>query len=197
MHSLCLSPIPRLQSPDSAAPNTTDDLDFVDEGVISALLTGSTSSPRPLAIPADLALAADDMDFAGWCLPAPAATTPLAETETRLSPTPLESSAPRMFSPFVGLADETPRPVVATLPPVEPGLGTPHHGTHRWWLAAVAGVLCTLFVSVLLVHFAARPGTPLEGFWKPAPPAAIPQPALEDAADQSTADIHPRGTRGL
>jgi hypothetical protein len=43
-------------------------------------------------------------------------------------------------------------------PPVldEIGLGEPYRGDHRWWLAGLAGVACTLFFLILLLTIASR-----------------------------------------
>ena len=43
-------------------------------------------------------------------------------------------------------------------PPVleEPGIGASHRGAHRWWLAALAGIMLTLLASLLLFSLSAR-----------------------------------------
>jgi hypothetical protein len=50
---------------------------LVDEAVVMALIS-DTHSGRSMACPEDLALAAEDLDFAGWQLPATQAARPRA-----------------------------------------------------------------------------------------------------------------------
>jgi hypothetical protein len=50
---------------------------LVDEAVVMALIS-DTHSERSMAYPEDLALAAEDLDFAGWHLPATQAAGPRA-----------------------------------------------------------------------------------------------------------------------
>ena len=99
----------------------------MDESVVLSLLKGPVSH-RSQACAADLALAADDMDFAGWCL---SSTLPSRATEAparRPTPPALEES----------------------------GIGPPHTGSHRWWLAGVAGAFSTLLASLLLFTLSTR-----------------------------------------
>jgi hypothetical protein len=107
---------------------------FIDEAVVLALV----NSPRHLrstAYPADLALAADDLDFAGWQLPSAA---PVRGPEI----------PPQVISAIVRRAT----------PPTleESGIGAPHRGSHRWWLAGLAGVLSTMLFSLLLMTLSSR-----------------------------------------
>jgi hypothetical protein len=124
---------------------------FVDESVILALLSGPVVSRRR-PDPGHLVLAADELDFAGW----------------RLSP-----GLPRHTTEAA--------PVRRPAPPVleEPGLGEPHHGAHRWWLAGLAGVLSTLVVSLLLISLASRNNQQAENLTIIEP---VIEPALEAPA---------------
>ena len=128
MNRLNLSPLPRLSSERGPGLAEVEKDGFVDEAVILALIAGPVI-PRRLADARDLALVPEAMDFAGWrlsaALPAPSAiaTTAPSEAFTR-------------------------RPAPPTLE--ELGIGKPHRGSHRWWLAGLAGAISTLLFSVLL-----------------------------------------------
>lgn len=149
MNPLRLSPLPVLRAEDEAGSLLMEREGFVDEAIVAAMVFGPTSTSRQVPHPQDLALAADDLDFAGWKLSSP---PPVRMVETKS-----HSEVPRR------------RPA----PPVieEPGLGVPHSGSHRWWLAGLAGVLSTMLFAVLLLHLSSRPGTRLEAFFVPRPPA--------------------------
>ncbi len=140
MKPLSLSPLPTLRADDISGTFQMEREGFVDDGVIVQMMIG-TLPGRSVADPADLALAADDNDFAGWQL---TATT---------------------FSRTMTAAPETPHSIFRrAAPPVveEPGLDAPHQGEHRWWLAGLAGVLSTLLFSLLLLSLSSRPGTHFE-----------------------------------
>lgn len=166
MTPLHLSPFPSLH-PNEASSSMIPERDgFVDEAVVRALVSGPISH-RQIPISAELALAADDLDFAGWCLP------------------PNPSSAqnkPQKISP--------PRPT----PPAqnESGLGEPHTGNHRWWLAGLAGAFTTLLFSLLLLTLSARPlpasvdHLSVKPLTKPQPPIASRTTALRTPTPQLT-----------
>ena len=128
MHALPLSPFPSLRQADPQGFVVPADAGFVDDSVILALLNGPVLSRR-VADPGHLMLAADEMDFAGW----------------------------RLSSSLPDHATEA-APVRRPAPPVldEPGLGEPHQGAHRWWLAGFAGVFSTLVFSLLLIFLSSR-----------------------------------------
>ena len=73
MKPLCLNPFPTRRANDESAVNLIEREGFVDEAVVTALLRESHLG-RSIAYPDDLALAADDLDFAGWSLPKPLPT---------------------------------------------------------------------------------------------------------------------------
>jgi hypothetical protein len=147
---------------------------FVDEAVVLALINGPRQL-RSAACHEDLALAADDLDFAGWQLPN---NPPARVAETPLRVTPAIS---RRATP----------PVL-----VESGIGEPHHGAHRWWLAGLAGAFSTMLFSLLLLTLSSRPPVSLDPahapVWvtrvKPVQPLTEPRekpaPALTDASTQ-------------
>ena len=137
MTPLSLAPLPSTRATEDFAPGQVG---FVDDAVVARLLS-PVSASRIESCPADLALAADDMDFAGW----------------QLAPSP---NAPA--SAFRGTEEITEVPPLtfrrATPPAVtEPGSGPPHDGNHRWWAAGLAGILATLLVTLLLLILSSRP----------------------------------------
>lgn len=176
MNRLNLSPFPSLRSDEASSIPRIEKDGFVDDDVVLALVAG-TSPSRSSADPGDLALAADDMDFAGWCLPG------------------------RMRSPAPELKELKGAPYEFTRRPAppqqeEPGLGEPHHGSHRWWLAGLAGALSTMLFSVLLLSLSARSASDADGLSiirlrdKPkVSPASVPEtppaaPELTDVSDK-------------
>jgi hypothetical protein len=136
MNSLRLSPFPAMRSKDDSPSLQMEREGFVDEAVVSALVTGPQSS-RSVPYPDDLVLSVDDMDFAGWQL---RPSTPFRGAE--VPPQVIEAIVRRATPPVV----------------TEPGLGSPHRGSHRWWLAGLAGALSTMLFSVLLLSLSSRSG---------------------------------------
>lgn len=135
MTRLNLSPLPSLRSDGDSRGTVSSKDGFVDDSVVMALVAGP-SIHRGISDQSDLALAADHLDFAGWCL-------------SHSSPVPV--SAPRRPVPS-DCAITRPTPPVSD----EPGLGEPHRGHHRWWLAGLAGAVSTMLFSVLLISLSAR-----------------------------------------
>lgn len=134
---------------------------FVDESVVRAIITGPAPG-RSTAYPEDLALAADDLDFAGWQLPATQAARPRT---AEIPPHVIDAIVRRAAPPLVA----------------ESGIGTPHHGTHRWWLAGLAGVLSTMLFTLLLLTLSSRPGE--SGPALPPARATVSQPMLSRQAE--------------
>ena len=133
MTRLHLSPLPSVRFDEDSSVPVIEREGFVDEALVLALVAGPITQ-RPLPEAAELALAADDMDFAGWCLPS-------------AKRNPSELSAKR------------PTPPVQE----EPGLGEPHRGNHRWWRGGLAGVMSTLLFSALLLSLSSRIALQSEG----------------------------------
>src|SRR5688572_16268192 len=123
MQPLQLTPLPTVRTESEAGSLQMEREGFVDELAIAAM-TAPARITRSMAKPSDLALAADEMDFAGWSL------SPFDRAGIRTA------AAPRRATP----------PVIA-----EPGLGEPHSGSHRWWLAGLAGIFSTMLFSALLL----------------------------------------------
>lgn len=135
MHPLKLTPLPSMRPDDQPGQFAGGQDGFVDEAVVLALMAG----PIPLRHTppsGELVLTGDDMDYAGWCLK-----------------DALPAHAPEIARPLA--LETTPRrPAPPTLG--EPGIGEPHSGSHRWWLAGFAGVLSTVVVTVLLHSLSIR-----------------------------------------
>lgn len=131
MNLTMLSPLPRLNSDEDSREIEAQRDGFVDDAVIWALVAGPSAS-RPTGNAVDLALTADDMDFAGWSL----------------SP-----SLPRHLVKAAVPAVRRPAPPELD----EPGIGEPHSGSHRWWLAGLAGALSTMIFTLVLIALSNRP----------------------------------------
>lgn len=135
MKSLRLSLLPSVRTNEESGSLQMEREGFVDEAAVRALLSGPTHL-RSLSYPEDLALAADDLDFAGWRVPTAAPVKRPAEFPPQVIDAIVRRAAPPLLD--------------------EPGIGSPHFGSHRWWLAGLAGALSTLFFSVLLVTLSSR-----------------------------------------
>lgn len=175
MNPLGLSPLPSVRTEDESGSFLLERDGFVDEAVISAMVSAPHHPVRSAGYPEDLALAADDMDFAGWRL-SKAVTVRRAEVPPQVIEAILRRAAP---------------PAIA-----EPGIGASHQGSHRWWLAGLAGVLSTMLFSLLLLSLSARPGSRFEilspQVLAPAKPLPVKdvQPAV---ATPELTDISPPG----
>lgn len=132
--ALPLAPIPVSRLDKNGVPSTLIPDGFVDDEVIADLLS-VPESPRLAALHSDLVLSADENDFAGWSV--------------------------QRNSPFRLLAEQQEQPLT---PPceedeiTEPGLGLPHRGGHRWWIATVTGLSSALILSLLFGSLASRTG---------------------------------------
>lgn len=129
MDSLSLAPLPTSRADLVGTPQ----VGFVDDAVVARLLSPAVASRRTSS-PDDLALAADDLDFAGWQL----------------------ALADGMTSAFRGTEEITEIPPLSFRRATPPALSSPGvvaaHGTlHRWCLAGLAGVLATLILTLLLL----------------------------------------------
>jgi hypothetical protein len=167
MNRLKLTVLPSSRPDQDTDSSVMEREGFVDDAVVLALVAGPVQ-PRLLADPRELILPADDMDFAGWSL---SSALPLRSIQ---GPTP-----------FSELLDR--QPALPTLD--EPGIGAPHHGTHRWWLAGLAGALSTLLFSVLLLSLSNRGHLEIEGISIIPKPAAQPAPATPIARPATDAEL--------
>ena len=134
MKPLCLSPFPTRRADAESALHLMEREGFVDEAVVTALVRNSHLG-RSIAYPDDLALAADDLDFAGWSL---AKTLPTRSAE--VPPQVIDAIVRRATSPQVSreLRRDSRRP-----------------RNHRLWRIGLAISL----IAAVIVLFAARPGT--------------------------------------
>jgi hypothetical protein len=125
---LQLAPLPAVCSDDQRTYATPIPDGFVDDEVIASLIA-LPESYRTSSSPTDLILSSDENDFAGWSVPRPSPFRAIAERQAlavaRMETTPEEA---------------------------EPGIGQPHRGQHRWWIAAVAGVSTAMVLSLLFLN---------------------------------------------
>jgi hypothetical protein len=135
MKSLHLSMLPSVRQNDESGSLRMEREGFVDEVAVQALLSGPTHL-RSSAHTEDLALAADDLDFAGWQVP----STPVVRP-AEFPPQVIDAIVRRAAPPLLN----------------EPGIGSPHFGSHRWWLAGLAGAFSTSLFALLLVTLSSRP----------------------------------------
>ncbi len=157
MSPLRLSPLPTIRPGDDDGSRMYEREGFVDEAVVSALRRDQDGPFRSISHPSDLVLAADDLDFAGWHSNA-------APQQAMIGGAVLFAGLPRRPDP----------PLLN-----EPGLGTPHSGNHRWWLAGLAGAFSTLLFSLVLVNLSTRPGSAIGVLFVPEPPERVAAPMAE------------------
>lgn len=163
MNRLPLTLLPSLRNDENRTVTAREPDGFVDDDVVMALLAGPiTARPTPSA--SDLVLAANDMDFAGWSLP-----PFLPDRVTRALGAERERVCGRRAAP----------PVLE-----EPGLGEPHRGNHRWWLAGLAGALSTLVFSLLLLSLSARNTPPQDSISLSVIPSKAPVPATVESGEE-------------
>lgn len=134
MKTLRLPSLPSVRHDEESASLQIERDGFVDDEAVFALLNGPTY-PRSSPFPEDLVLTADDLDFAGWQL----ANTPQVRP-AEIPPQVIDAIVRRASPPLS----------------IEPGIGSPHLGSHRWWLAGLAGALSTLLFALLLVSLSSR-----------------------------------------
>lgn len=175
MNPLRLSPLPTLRADDESGSRLMEREGFVDEAVVAAIVKGNLHT-RSVAYPDDLALAADDSDFAGWRL-------------SKAVPARSPEVPPQVIDAIVRRAAP---PVVS-----EPGLRLSRQGNHRWWLAGLAGVLSTMLFSVLLLSLSERSGSAFESLLSPkmftsAKPAPAPKSEPAKPAPELT-EVSPVG----
>ena len=166
MNPLRVSPLPTTRAQDECVSLMMEREGFVDESMVAAMMRHQHFPARVVPYPEDLALAADDLDFAGWKLSPPSIVRVVEKTSARQ--TPHRRPAP---------------PVVE-----ESGLGSPHSGTHRWWFAGLAGVLSTMLFSILLLSLSTRAGTSFEFLSVPTT-SASPTPASERIPQKVTSEL--------
>ena len=158
---LTLMPCPRSGDGENSAERNSHS--FVDDEVVMALVNGPVSR-RAQGSRDDLALVADECDFAGWNLGG--VVPPVTRAA---SSTPQEK------------ADDACRRRATPPSWDEPGIGEPHRGEHRWWVAGLVGALSTILFSAVLFSLSTR-AVPLSEeliFIRPAD-RPTPQPAAAE-----------------
>ena len=168
MTPLRLSPLPSLRSDAPSESLLMEREGFVDEAVVKAIMSGQLTN-RSVISPEFLALSSDDTDFAGWQL------SPTLRVITDADGGISRRASPPCLAPFIE----------------EPGIGQPHLGAHRWWLAGLAGLLSTLLFSLLLLNLSSRPGSNVEAvasrsLLKPVKPVPVPTADSEKIAPELT-----------
>ena len=131
-YALPLAPLPATRFENSGEERAVIPDGFVDDEVI-ALLISASPAPRITSSHSDLVLSSDENDFAGWSVPSRSPFRVIAERQELQAQT-------REAAPEVS----------------EPGLGLPHRGGHRWWIAAATGVSSALILSFLFSSLASR-----------------------------------------
>ena len=122
-----LAPLPAVCTDDQRTSPATIPNGFVDDEVIASIIA-MPESYRSASSSSDLILSSDENDFAGWSVPRPSPFRAIAERQE------------------LSIARQEEIPAEA-----EPGLGQPHRGQHRWWIAAAAGVSSAMILSLLFL----------------------------------------------
>lgn len=131
-----LAPLPADRSGSPAEYGSQPIQGFVDEEVIASIIARpSATTSRVSAERTDLVLSSDPDDFAGWAIPSTSPFKAIAEKQDRG-----EQVIPSVRSFLIS----------------EPGIGEPHRGNHRWWIAAAAGISASLIISLLFMHLGGR-----------------------------------------
>jgi hypothetical protein len=192
MIPLPLNPLPSVRADEVADALLIEREGFVDEAVVLAMANTPLQIPVT-ALPQDLAMTLDEMDYAGWRPPAvpPAApaeivasapTPPLpAEITPAPAPPPPSAAEPE---PAVVRQENPPSPGAsgirrATPPEIEsdPAPLEIEEESSGWWLAWLAGIL-TASAICLLLYFLATGSLP---FWPAESAHPAPQPPAADS----------------
>lgn len=127
---LHVAPFPAARFETNAEPRVQLPDGFVDDDVIASLIAPPQHS-RLSSAPSDLVLSSDENDFAGWSVKSTSPFRVIAERQDFI--------VARTFSEFS-----------------DPGIGEPHRGGHRWWIAAVTSAASALLLSLLFTGLADR-----------------------------------------
>ncbi|MFT4175951.1 MAG: hypothetical protein QM627_04785 [Luteolibacter sp.] len=152
MNPLNLNPLPTARDEENRASRPPQEHGFIDDAVIHSLLAGPAAT-RSRSNQQDLALSADDNDFAGWQFPAPASTVLPASAPVRAS----ALAADTHFDPEPEVGPRKPLFAPRSLEYTEPETDAVHANKHHWWIAAAAVIMSALLLSYLLLTLAHRP----------------------------------------
>ena len=150
---------------DMKKPGPTESDGFVDEDVVLEMITGGSRS-RVMPASRDLALPAEDIDFAGWTMPEP---LPSRFTPPSVSTSPIQNRP----TPARTWQKETP-------PPRE-------NIASRWWFACLVGITFSLSLGALLFALVDRGLVPWGGIQQPAEQDIHQPNAMESTTGASTA----------
>jgi hypothetical protein len=167
-----LSPLPIHRPNDDSELRFMEREGFVDEAVVAAVR--ARQPVRRLAYPRDLALSADDLDFADWRIAEPAYEAFPEEIPEQ----PIPHSVRR------------PAPPVALL--AEPIGARP--SSSRWWIAGLAGVATVLASLAVVLSLTTLPSVTWESTaarLAPAVPAAPAEIPVAPELQPATAPDHP------
>lgn len=171
MKTLRFTTLPSDRSDEETSSQQVDRDGFVDEAAVFALLN-SPPYPRSSSYPEDLALAADDLDFAGWQIP----STPVARP-AEFPPQVIDAIVRRASPP------SSTESVRSTTP----------SGSSRWWVAGVAGAISTLLFLIGLISFLSHPrSNPSSAAPALDPPVMILEVAPDAQLTQELTDASPR-----
>lgn len=138
MSPLTLTPIPSLRSSEQSHPRRIEEDGFVDESAVRAMMLIQSAPFRRQSSSNDLALASDDLDFAGWHAP--------RQTPVSGPPPPVllaKSAAPQLAKT---------KPLAFVPSPVTriSRRKSPSPKKSRSWIPTIAGIL-TLALSFILI----------------------------------------------
>jgi len=133
MKPLFLDPLPSTRDENGTDPYFIADQDFVEEAAVRAVMLGQTSLSRRQSNFNDLALAAGDLDFAGWQMP---------EQAPKHLP-PASTQPPRHQAPQMSFRSQ-PESTVPTR-------------RHRWWFPGIGAFLTIGLGTWLWVESSVNP----------------------------------------
>lgn len=162
MQPLKLSPLPCAIPAEENPSVIRDECGFVDEAIVRALMAGPGFSPQFENRFLESTPGGNALDFAGWCLPTPAAAAIIPESTRRPSP-----------------------PVLT-----EPAWVKPHLGPHRGWLAGMAGATCSLLFAALLIQLTTHVSRESEPFITIRPTNVVPATSEQDGDAPQLTRLH-------
>lgn len=134
MNPVNLNPLPSRRTQEDSNALKMEREGFVDEAVVLALVN-SPRHTRSNPYPADLALAADDLDFAGWQV-------------TSAGPARRPEVPPQVISAIIRRASP---------PALEESKSSGHpDSSHHWWMAGLVGIVSAVLLSVLCIALFSR-----------------------------------------
>lgn len=158
---MSIPPLPEAARAESSASVFED---FVDDAAISSLISSMPIAESVAWESRPPQPAAED--YAGWMVP--------------------ERKAPRFLIKERPRRRNQPRRAQGTAQ-AEPGIGLPHRGPHRWWLASLAGATSTLLFAGLLFYLSENRRPHEAAASAPAPLFVLTPLPAESSAEEETA----------